>query len=51
MLSPAKQVLIKYKTIVIQMFDEQASHDRTKIGLEGWRCIVNMKIAQQSPKP
>jgi hypothetical protein len=34
MFSLAKQILTKYKTIVIQMFNEQASHDITKSSLE-----------------
>ncbi len=34
MLSLAKQILTKYKIVVIQMFNEQASHDITKSNLE-----------------
>jgi len=34
---------------MIQIFNEQASHDIIKVGLEGCKCIVDMKIAQQSP--
>jgi hypothetical protein len=33
------------------MFDEQASHDTIKVGLEGYRCIVETKIAQKTLKP
>ncbi len=51
MLSFAKQILTKYKTVVIQMFNEQASHDITKSNLElfcdvemflGLTCIIPM---------
>jgi hypothetical protein len=48
MLSPTKQILTKYKMIVIQLFNEQASHDTTKVGLEGCKCIVDTRIAQQT---
>jgi hypothetical protein len=41
MFSLAKQILTKYKTIVIQMFNEQASHDITKSSLE-LLCDVNV---------
>jgi hypothetical protein len=34
MLSLTKWILIEYKTIVILMFDEQASHDIVKAHLE-----------------
>jgi sulfur relay (sulfurtransferase) DsrF/TusC family protein len=51
MFSLAKWILIEYKIIAIQMFDEQASHDTSKVGLEllcdvevflGLTCIIPM---------
>jgi hypothetical protein len=51
MFSLAKWILTKYKTVVIQMFDEQASHDIAKASLElfcdveiflGLTCIILM---------
>jgi len=41
MFSLAKWILTKYKTVVIQMFDEQASHDIAKTNLE-LLCDVEM---------
>jgi len=50
-LSLAKQILTKYKIVVIQMFNEQTSHDITKSSLElfcdvevflGLTCIIPM---------
>jgi hypothetical protein len=41
MLSPSKWILIKYKIVVIHMFDEQAFHDTSKASLELF-CDVEM---------
>jgi predicted glycosyltransferase involved in capsule biosynthesis len=57
MFSLAKQILTKYKTIVIQIFNEQTSHDITKSSLElfcdvevflGLTCIIPMLELVQS---